>query len=446
MREAILAVVVVGFAIAGVINPRIGILAWVWYAVMRPDFLVFAARDNNYSTLLAGATMIGSVRYLPEIRTWIRNPICLGLILLVGLAFVSQLSPVLKDKVASDRFTIFWRMMLIILFIPMLLKTITHLRAFLMVMAFSIGVVGLKFGLFGLLHGGVRFATGFGGFMSDNNALASAMVTLLPLCWYARRLTESKWLRILLLCMTLTMVSTVVMTYSRGGAIGVVVVFALILFRSKKRLQLALVLAGISIIPLYMVGKSYTDRLATLQTPEEETSARSRMVFATAAIEMWKDYPFFGVGFGMRSEQVLIKKYVQTYTDEDVDYGSLVLHNTYLQTLVDCGLFAFLAYAGTLFGTIIWLGFEIRRTRREHPGFEFFPMAIQTGLLGFCVTSTFLSEMHVDFIYILTMAAAVWRECRYALPSVPSAQALDNETLPADDSQLMLGPAPVQIS
>src|SRR5690348_15772870 len=99
MREAILAVVVVGFAIAGIINPRIGILAWVWYAVMRPDFLVFAARDNNYSTLLAGATMIGSVRYLPEIRTWIRNPICLGLILLVGLAFVSQLSPVLKDKV-----------------------------------------------------------------------------------------------------------------------------------------------------------------------------------------------------------------------------------------------------------------------------------------------------------------------------------------------------------
>ena len=412
MREAVLAVIVLTLCVAGLIKPRIAMLSWIWYALARPDFVAFASRNNNFSTLLALTAMIGGLRYLGHIKTWFRNPICLGILLLLFLSFLSRIFMLMHDDISIDRFNSYSRMIAIILFMPVLLNTLKDLREFMLVIAYSIGFVGLKFGLFGLIHGGVRFATGFGGFMSDNNALASAMVTLLPLCWYLREVVATRFARWLLMLMTLCMATTIVMTYSRGGALGLGLIGLLIVFRSKNRLQLALVMGLICMIPIYMVGKSWTDRLGTVKTPEEEKSAKSRILFAQAGIEIWKDYPIFGVGFGMRNEQFLLPKYIEADGD---DYGRLVLHNSYLQTLVDCGTFAFLTYVSILFGTIIWLGFSIRRTRREYPSLAVYPVALQTGLIGFSLTSTFLSEMHVDFVYIMLMGAAIWFEFRRRL-------------------------------
>jgi putative inorganic carbon (hco3(-)) transporter len=412
MREALLAVIVLTLAIAGLIKPRIAMLAWIWYALARPDFLAFASRDNNFSTVLALVAMFGGLRYLAQAKMWIRNPICVGILLLVFLAFLSRLFMLSHDDISIERFNSYVRMMAIVLFLPVLLNALKDLRDFLLVIACSIGIVGVKIGLFGLLHGGVRFANGYGGFMGDNNGLASAMVTLLPICWYMREVVQSKVAQLILAVMAICMVATIVMTYSRGGALGLGLICLVMLFRAKNRLRVGLALGIICAVPIYMVGESWTERLETVKTPEEERSAKSRMLFAQAGVEIWKDYPIFGVGFGMRNEQFLIKKYVEADGD---DYGNLVLHNTYMQTLVDCGTFAFLTYVTTLFGTIIWLGFSIRRTRKEYPQIVVYPIALQTALIGFSLTSTFLSEMHVDFLYIVLMGAAIWFEFRRRL-------------------------------
>ena len=413
MREAILAVVILGCGVGSLLNPRIGILAWIWYSMMRPDFLAYASFQNNYSALLAGTTLLGALRYYPRWRTWALNPVCIGLIVLVFLVFLSMLFAVVRnDEISVMRFNYYWRMILVVLTVPILLRSTKDLRIYLTLIGISVGVIGLKFGSFGLFHSGVRFAAGYGGFMSDNNSLASAMVTTLPICWYMRYPMQSRPIRALMAAMSLGMVTTIVMTFSRGGALGLTAVCLLILLRSQKRLQMLLALAVICVIPVYLVGQSYMERLSTMKTPEEEKSAHSRVVFARAAFEMWKDYPLFGVGFGMRNEQFLLPKYVE---QDGADYGSLVLHNTYLQVLVDCGIFAFGTFILLLFGTIVWLYFSIRRTRREHPGYEVYPIAIQTSLVGFAVTGTFLSESHVDFLYIILIAAALWFECRRSL-------------------------------
>jgi probable O-glycosylation ligase (exosortase A-associated) len=430
VREAILAVVVAVLSVGGLLRPQIAIFSWVWFAIMRPDFFVFASRTNMYSTVIAAVVLLSGVRVLPRFQTWLRSPLCTGLTLLLFLTFLSNRFAIIHDTIAMSRFDGYWRMLLVILFIPLLVTSIDELKTFLLIIAFSVGVLGLKLGLFGILQGGVRFGVGLGGFMSDNNSLASAMVTLLPFCWYMGSLLKWWIWRAVMTVMIVCSVASIVMTYSRGGALGLATITLFILARSKQRLKMGLIIAAVCAFPLYLVGDSYIDRLSTMRTPTDEASARSRIAFAHAAIEMWKDYPLLGVGFGMRPEQMLLPKYVE----EGENNGTLVLHNTYLQMLVDSGTFAFLTYITLLFGSILGLGVSIRRTRREQPGLEVYPIAIQTGLVGFSVTSTFLSELHVDFIYILIMSAAVWFQCRKELPmSIPAFDNVDGAG--TDDSE-----------
>jgi O-antigen ligase len=162
-----------------------------------------------------------------------------------------------------------------------------------------------------------------------------------------------------------------------------------------------LVLALFSFVPIYLVKDVYFARMATLPNYEEEGSAASRIRYAKAAFEMWKDYPLLGVGFGGRNYSARTGEYLGWKSVHGV-------HNSYLQMLVDSGIFAFLLYVGLLFGSIAWLGFSAARTRREHPGLECIPIAIQVALITFSVGGTFGSAQRYDFSYFLFMCGASW--------------------------------------
>ena len=116
---------------------------------------------------------------------------------------------------------------------------------------------------------------------------------------------------------------------------------------------------------------------------------------------MWKDHPLFGVGFGSTNFQALLDRYIAR---DD----SHVVHNTYLQVLVDSGVFAFLLYDLLLVTTWIWLGKSARRMRQTHPELEAYPAALQGGILAFAIGSIFLSRVTFDFYYILVATAAAW--------------------------------------
>ena len=96
------------------------------------------------------------------------------------------------------------------------------------------------------------------------------------------------------------------------------------------------------------------------------------------------------------------------YVDQEGLTDELVVHNTYLQMLVDSGTFALLVYAALLFGTIFRLGLSARKMRQAESGLEAFPVALQTALVGWAVATVFLSRVQADIPYILLMSAAAW--------------------------------------
>jgi probable O-glycosylation ligase (exosortase A-associated) len=266
-------------------------------------------------------------------------------------------------------------------------------------------LLGSKFGLWGLMRGGAKFTQGFGGMLSDNNTMALAFAMAVPLCWFARMLAPSRLVRTGFAIAALLNAAAVVFTHSRGGALALGVAMLLIGWRSQHRIATALVILGFMGGAVYQVRDSFADRMATLSAPEEEASAYSRIVLAQSGLKLWRDYPLFGVGFTEANEQQLISNYVPAENAED--YAGKVLHNTYVQVLVDTGVLGIISYLTLLFGGCYALGRSIKR--RAAAGLSTaIPLALQTALITYAIGSAFLSRTSFDFLYILLMVAAAW--------------------------------------
>lgn len=400
MREAILIVVVCGLAAVALVRPRIGLYSYIWFALMRPDYFAWALGTFPFSPVLAIATLVGSIRYYYRYPIVLKQSLSRTLIL-YQVPVVASVFLAVNRGLAYDPFWEFERIVLMSLLIPVLIESVEHLRTLFLVIAFSLGAIGLKFGLFGWRVGGISFSEGYAGL--DNNALALALVVALPFCWYIRSQTESRWLKLTMLAIIFASVAVVIMTRSRGASLAMATTFLLLMIRSRRRLGVAILVVLLAAPSIYLVREQYMARMSTLQDPTADSSANSRLILAEAYLEMWKDYPVFGVGFGNENGIKLLPRYIS-----NEKYAHLNIHNTYLQVLVDSGIFAFLIFVYLLFGAIIRLYSSIKICRSEGSGLEIYPAALQTALIAIAQYGLTGGRERYDCLYFVLMAAAAW--------------------------------------
>jgi putative inorganic carbon (HCO3(-)) transporter len=381
-------------------------LFYLWFALMRPDVLAWADGAYPYSMVILGCTLIGMVLgmggELPALIRIFKNPFSLGLLILViptGLSVLFGLFP----KIAWEDYSLFLRIVGTSILIPVLIRSEEHFRWLIYVMAVSIGVIGCKFGIYGVLQGGMHFMQGYGGMMSDNNNMALAFVMAVPLCWGASQLTDLRWFKYLLYFMIANLLTAIVMTESRGAAVSLAIVLGLMCLLSKQRFLALVCVVGILAGAIYMVQDTYVDRIQTLQDPTQESSAESRIVYAQAALELWQDYPLLGVGFGGESARLMQLNYIPGMKEKPS-----YIHNTYLEYLAGSGIFGAGVYVLLLFGTLGWLALAAKRAERIRPGMGVYPRCMCLSLLAFAIGSTFLSRQLFDLCFILICAAGSW--------------------------------------
>jgi probable O-glycosylation ligase (exosortase A-associated) len=400
MRQAILIVVVLVLALIALVRPRTGLYAYIWFALMRPDYFAWAIGNFPFSPVLAGATLIGSIRYFPRLSVLFQNSMTWALLLFqipIALSILFAINPALSYQPFFE----FERIVMMSLLIPVLIESPEHLRNLFLVIVVSLGAVGLKFGLFGWRVGGVSISEGYAGL--DNNGLALALVIALPFCWYASTLVESRWLKFLFLALVFCSSAAVIMTRSRAGSLAMATTFLLIVVRSHRKTALVIVLALLIGPSIYLVREQYFARMSTLKDPTADSSANSRLILSEAAIRMWKDHPVFGVGFGNLNYIEVLPAYISNSR-----YASLKVHNTYMQVLVDSGIFAFLIFLYLLFGTIVRLQRSLRCCPDEHPDWKVYPMALQTALIAIAQYGLTGGRERYDCLYFLLMASAAW--------------------------------------
>lgn len=436
IRYLIVISTVIGICLLSPLRPVLGLYGYYWFAMMRPDILAWAG-PNRYSFLLALVTLLANlpaiIRNLPllALNSILRN--LLLFLLVVTISVVAAVDP----SLCFDRYGQFVRIFLMALVIPLIVSTRDQLRWLMVIIAGSLGLLGSKYGLWGLVRGGAAFTEGYGGMLSDNNTMALAFAMAVPLCWFSRLLVPWRLARLGFIAAAVCCLAAVVFTHSRGGVIAVGVGLLVILLTERRKILAILMLAVTAAGIAYLVWDSFSSRMSTLRNPELEASAKSRMDLAKAAPKLWLDYPFFGVGFTETNQQRLIFKYVPP--QYAAEYAGKVLHNNWLQLLVDSGIFAFLIYVWLLFSCMARMWMAGRRLSKAGAVAEAaIPQMIATSLLIFSVGSTFLSRTTFDLFYVLLCAAAAWFEIHKAQPAASA-------SLQADLNQ-PAAPAPVPAS
>lgn len=243
------------------------------------------------------------------------------------------------------------------------------------------------------ISGEIRRAGAEGGMLGDPNDLASYILMLFPLCYYLFFHDPKRWLRPIYGLAMLIILVAVVYTGSRGGFIGLVVLFFLLwLFSKRKVLGLCIGLAVFGAI-WFAAPAEYRERIRSITNYEQDESAMNRVEYRKAAVRMFKRNPFTGIGF-------------KNFADFARDFGapgSQTTHNMYYLVLAELGGFGLFVFLN------IWLrslksAWEIARSHMWL--LHALGMGAFIGLLDLMVTGYFLSISYYPYQYILMALVA----------------------------------------
>lgn len=275
-------------------RPYIGALVWAWLSLMNPHRLAYGfAMTMPFAQIVAIVTLVGVFSSSEQKRfPWSREVIVLiffiaWMILTTQFAVVPGAAEAHLEKVLKVQFMTFVMLLLI--------NDRLKLELMVWVIVASLGIYGLKGGLFTIAKGGVYHVMGPSGtFIGGNNEIGLAMLMVVPLMRYLQLQAKQKWLRIGLgVLMALTIVA-VFGTQSRGALVALIVVTLMLTLKSRKPVLTLLFLAMVLPPVYYFMPESWHQRMGTIQTYEEDGSAMGRINAWHMAANMAADRPFGG--------------------------------------------------------------------------------------------------------------------------------------------------------
>lgn len=395
VRDLFILAVVCGSLPVILLRPFYGLLVYSWLAFMRPQDMAWgASRALPLSQWVAIALLVGLLLAVGRERLMTLKPQTVLLLLLAGWITLSTLLAV-DPEMAQDIYGNYWKAILMSVLASGLVRDRRRLRLLLLLIVFSIGFLGAKRGLYGLVRGGVRFDDGPGGFMSDNNSFALALNMILPLLVGFAIVEKEKIVRIAAAVAAALCLLTILFTFSRGGFLTLVVVGGLLIWRSQRRILvaglLALGLAGFLLFTSDRVTEQYVERAQSIQNYEEDGSAQGRINAWRTSWRVFLDYPLTGVG-----PNNLAAVFQRYQPGED---RFRVAHNAYFQLLAECGLPALLLFLGAIGAT--WWRLQRLRGGTALPWVEVQARMLQISIAGYLVGSMFLNTAYSELIYYL---------------------------------------------
>jgi probable O-glycosylation ligase (exosortase A-associated) len=303
-------------------------------------------------------------------------------------------------EAAWEKFNEVSKILLMALLVVPFFQDRYRLRMLLLVIAGSLGFYGFKGGLFVLMTGGQHMVLGPpDSFFAANTEVALVMNMALPLLFYLAREETRRWPRRLLWVSFFLTIMTVPFTYSRGGAIGLVVVLVVLFLRARRRLLLVPVVAIGLVGFAYFAPDQWVDRMQTLEDVSADGSAQLRMMSWRVALRIAEDRPVFGGGFKVFVHRATYDIYMPEYPRA---FGHDA-HSIYFNLIGEHG------WGGlTIFVTILVFVFlklrSIRRLARANPEVGWaanYAHMIQASLATYLVTGAFLSVAYFDLAYQL---------------------------------------------
>jgi probable O-glycosylation ligase (exosortase A-associated) len=405
MRGTVVLIIILGSLPFCLSQPWIGVLMYSWISYMNPHRYAWGpARDFPVALIVALTTLIG-LAFTRDKSSLTKDGITVLMLLLWVVFAFTTIFAINRDD-AFAHFLQTSKIWLMILVSVLLINNPKKLRYLILVIALSLGLIGIKGGIWALTSGGANRVYGPDGtFISDNNDVALAFNMALPLMLYLSKDEKNYWLRMLLkTSFALTIVATI-FTYSRGGFLALAVVGFLLLVKARYK-SLAIVLVTIAVVlGTLIVPAQWSERMGTIQTYQEDRSAMGRINAWRTALNLALDRPLVGGGF-----EALLTGYVfRRYAPDPDDMHDV--HSIYFEMLGEQGFIGFALYLiliGSSFTTLMGL----KRLLRRNPEIEwarYYPDMLQVSMIAYLVGGSFLGRAYFDMFYQLLIVISIMR-------------------------------------
>lgn len=431
MRDVVVTVIILGSIPFIIWRPYIGVLMYVWISIMNPHRLTYGfAQDFPFAAIIAGVTLASCV-FSRDLRRPPINGLTVALLLFAAWTGVTTLFSLYPSQ-SYDRWTAMMKTATMAFMIPMLFHRQERLRQLLWVIVLSIAFYGVKGGTWFLLTGGGWRVYGPpSSYIYDNNALAVAVIMMIPLMRYLQLTSPHKPVRwgltgAMVLCGVAALGS-----YSRGALLAAGAMLAVLLWKSRQRLALLLVtIATIPTVVLYLPDNWY-ERMDTIVNFQQDDSAMRRLNAWATMFHLAEDRPLVGGGFDVAEGPVFEK-----YSPNPL-FPAQVAHSIYFQALGEHGFVGLGLYL--LLYLMLWksAGRLTRATagHSELAGVRDLGLMMQVSLTGFLVGGAFLSLVNFDVpYYIVGMMVAI----RRLIDSSPQPAALP-QSFPSPPSLVAMG-------
>lgn len=248
------------------------------------------------------------------------------------------------------------------------------------------------------------------GAIGEKNYYAQIMLMLVPLGLFRFWGERSLPLRIFGLVGAIVASIGMVLSFSRGAAVGFALMLVILLFlRLIKLYQLGMFIVVAALVVALI--PQYTLRLLSLQsvaslfsedsgTGEADSAITGRAIEMLAAYNVFIDHPILGVGPGQ------FKYYSKEYSDElglDVLVGTREAHSLYLGIASQLGILGIFTFMAILFVTLR----NLARTRIEKPAMANMATTFMLVIISFMTTGIFLHLSYVRYFALMLALASV---------------------------------------
>ncbi len=313
------------------------------------------------------------------------------------LAFISYLALGNRSNIFMSPFMSYLSFILMFFVTVALVDSVRRLRYSVLAIIGALAIASLYL-LREWQRNGFRSGYRAGWVSGDANYFGANAILALALAYFLLRTKLPPWQKIFCLgCTGLTALALVV-SASRGAFLGICICALFVFLRSKRKPQLILggfVIAGLLLIspnsPIQRIlHPEYGDRAST--------EAHKELFFA--GLKVFARHPITGVGLGMFKETMDQMGLFQSR-------GGYIAHDVYVEYAAEMGILGILLFLGIVVTTYRSLS-HIRSEARKRSDEFFFAVTsgMQTGLVGFCVASMFLSAEYQKTFWIIIFLSA----------------------------------------
>jgi O-antigen ligase len=280
---------------------------------------------------------------------------------------------------------------------------------------------------------GERVAGAVGGMFGNPNDMALHLVTMVPVAVAFCFMKRNPLSKIAYAVCAALLIAGIVVTFSRGGFLGLIGAGGVLSWKLGRRHKLAVgacvLVAALGFVAL--APGEYAARLGTITSVSADVTGSSsqRQQLLIRSLMVTAQHPLLGVGMG---------------NFHTVSIHELVSHNAFTQVSAEMGIAALVIYVWFIVAPLRRLREIERRTfaSRRASRFYYLAVGLQAALVGYMVSSFFASVAYNFYVYYLVGYAVALRRLYAAAraegdeqPAVVTAPEIESATTETADAR-----------